>query len=123
MEHVIDTGVYLPAKSGLADVATPLYALTQKGCGWDWSEVYEGSYQRLCLTLAQSPVTLTHPDWKKHFYLEVDASDYAVGGVLAQEDTEGRLKFKSHFSHRLLTMLRGSITLLEIKVTRGERNS
>ena len=53
------------------------------------------------MTLAQSPVTLTYPDWKKPFYLKVDASDYAVGGVLAKEDTEGRFKPISFFSSTL----------------------
>ena len=89
---------FIPA---LAETAAPFYKLTRKKFGSIWNEQCEESYQKLCLTLAQNPVTLAYPDWSKPFHLEVNASRCAIGGVLAQEDARGRLRPISFFSSTL----------------------
>ena len=85
----------------LARVAAPLYQLTKKGVTWNWSESCEQGYQQLGQALGQSPVTLAYPDWSKPFHLEVDASDTAIGGVLAQEGPLKSLRPISFFSSTL----------------------
>ena len=85
----------------MAETAVPLYRLTQKGVQWKWNQECENSYQALSKALTNNPITLAYPDWKRHYYVEVDASGSAVGGVLAQRDNEGRLRPISFFSCQL----------------------
>ena len=35
--------------------------------------------------LTNNPITLGYPNWKRHYYVKVDASGSAIGGVLAQK--------------------------------------
>jgi len=46
-------------------------------------------------------VVLDIADPTKPYILEVDASDFAIGGVLAQEDSEGKLRPVAFFSRML----------------------
>ena len=85
----------------MADIAMPLYRLTKKGVQWNWSRDCEESYLTLCRALTDNPVTLAYPDWNLPYYVEVDASGSAVGGVLAQKDGESRLRPISYFSSQL----------------------
>ena len=85
----------------MADIATPLYRLTKKGVQWNWSRDCEESYLTLCRALTDNPVTLAYPDWNLPYYVEVDASGSAVGGVLSQKDGESRLRPISYFSSQL----------------------
>ena len=70
----------------MAETAVPLYKLTKKGVMWNWNRECENSYQELCKAFTDNPIILGYPDWKRHFYVEVDASGSAVGGVLTQKD-------------------------------------
>ena len=76
----------------MAESAAPLYRLTKKGVGWTWDISCEESFTSLCKTLSENPVTLSYPDWSKPFHLEVDASQDAIGAVLAQEDDKGKMR-------------------------------
>ena len=92
---------YRDFQPDLALRAAPLYELTKKRAAWNWNRECEDSYQGLCNALSRNPVTLAYPDWSRPFHLEVDASNVAVGGVLAQEDPNGRLRPISFFSSTL----------------------
>ena len=92
---------YRDFQPDLARMAAPLYHLTRKGVTWTWGERCEQSYQQLCHTLTRNPVTLAFPNWSVPFHLEVDASDSAIGGVLAQEGPRGQLQPISFFSSTL----------------------
>ena len=48
--------------------------------------------------LTQNHIVLAYPDLTRAFHLEVDASDSGIGGVLAQENSESRLRPISFFS-------------------------
>ena len=85
----------------LSKIAGPLYNLTRKGVAWKWGEQCERSYQDLCHALSCNLVTLAYPNWSIPFHLEVDASDSAVGGVLSQENHNGKLRPISFFSSTL----------------------
>ena len=76
----------------MAERAAPLYGLTKKGVKFSWDLSCEESFASLCKTLSQNPVTLAYPDWGKPFHLEVDASQDAIGAVLAQEDDKGKMR-------------------------------
>jgi len=44
------------------------------------------AFNKLKQTLASEEVMLAYPDYSKEFQLTTDASDYAIGAVLARED-------------------------------------
>ena len=44
---------------------------------------------------------LAYPNWEEPFYLQTDGSKVAVGGVLSQKDSQGRLKPIAYFSSGL----------------------
>ena len=85
----------------MAEIASPLYRLTKKGVHWDWNRECQNSYQNLCKALTNNPITLSYPDWDGGYYVKVDASGSAVGGVLAQKDGKGRMRPISCFSSQL----------------------
>ena len=78
----------------------PLCHLLKKGVQWHWNPEQESAFERIKRHLTNAPV-LVRPDVNKPFSLRVDASDYALGGVLTQE-----IDGKHHpvlFLNRLMT--------------------
>ena len=72
-----------------SNVARPLNDLLKKDAPWQWQPSQQDSYQRLKEILL-SDVFLLHPTHEKPFILETDASLFAWGAVLSQEDQEGK---------------------------------
>jgi len=73
--------------SDFSNIAQPLNDLMCKNHQWDWSEGCEAAFQRLKEVCASEPVLKT-PDWTKPFVMHTDASDYALGVVIAQEHND-----------------------------------
>ena len=48
-----------------------------------------------------SPPVIYFPDWNKQFYVMVDASKKAIGGVLMQKDDEGVFRVIAYYSKKL----------------------
>jgi len=69
---------------GFAMVARPLHDLVKKDKKWDWTEREEKAFKELKERFTKEPV-LAAPDIDKKMRMEVDASDYAMGGVLSME--------------------------------------
>lgn len=69
-------------------IARPLYDLTKKGNQWEWTTECEESFQTLKRAFVTAPV-LIMPDKEKPFRVETDASGFATGGVLSQQDENG----------------------------------
>ena len=67
-----------------AEVARPLTNLTRKG-GWLWTPECDEAFAELKRRITSGPV-LVLPDFDKPFEVECDASGFAVGAVLMQED-------------------------------------
>ena len=86
---------------GFAQIAEPLYKLTQKEILWIWDNAADNAYSALKRELTDIPVILAYPNWKKEFLLQTDASSIAVGAVLSQRDEEGHIKPISYFSSGL----------------------
>ena len=57
--------------------------------GWEWTDQHRAAVANLKAALTSDAV-LVHPDYSKPFIVMPDASIFAVGGVLAQLDSEGR---------------------------------
>ena len=87
---------YIPR---LAQIAVPLYKLTQKHAVWNWSGECERALHGFRTKLVQEPVLLAFPRWDKEFYIKADAISQGVAAVLSQEDRKsGNLKPVCYFS-------------------------
>ena len=69
---------------GFATVARPLHDLVKKDKKWEWTEREEKVFKELKERFTKEPV-LAAPDIDKKMRMEVDASDYATGGMLSME--------------------------------------
>ena len=71
-----------------ATVARPLHDLVKKDKKWEWTEKKERAFKELKERFTKEPV-LAAPDIDKKMRIEVDVSDYAMGGVLSMECEDG----------------------------------
>ena len=62
--------------------------MMKKDRKWEWTERQEKAFEKLKKRFMQEPV-LAAPDLDKKMRMEVDASDYAMGGVLSMEGEDG----------------------------------
>ena len=87
-----------------AKIALPLTELLKNrkelGKSIVWTSEMKVAFDNLKKQLLEN-VVLEIADPYKPYVLEVDASDYAVGGVLSQEDQSGHLKPVAFFSRKL----------------------
>ena len=69
-------------------MARPLHDLVKKDKKWDWTKREEKAFRELKERFTKEPV-LAALDIDKKIRMEVDASDYATGGVLSMECKDG----------------------------------
>ena len=93
-------GFYRDFIRNFADISSPSRRLTQNNVRFKWSEDCETSFEELKKLLIQYPV-LAFPITNKEFIVEVDASKFAVGGVLQQEQHDGTVKPVNYCSFAL----------------------
>ena len=89
-----------------ADIAAPLNALTSAKVAFTWNEDCEQSFKKLKDLLCSHPV-LAFPMLGEKFVLEVDASDFAIGGVLLQTGADGSTHPVAYYSNALKPAERG----------------
>lgn len=82
------TGWYRRFIADYATIAEPIFSTLRKGKNFEFGEEAKRAFEKLKKALTSSPV-LIHPDFSKHFYIQCDASDVGVGGVLFQRDENG----------------------------------
>lgn len=82
-----------------ASIAVPLYVLTKKDTVYTWTEESQKSFEEIKSAFLSDQV-LIQPDTAKQFFLECDASDYAIGAVLSQQDDEGNLRPIGFYSRK-----------------------
>ena len=73
---------------GFSTLAAPLNALLKKDTIFQWTEETQQSFDALKQKLTSSPV-LMMPDQTRPFQIKCDASKYALGAVLTQQDNNG----------------------------------
>lgn len=78
-------GYYRKFCKNFSLVTEPLTRLLGKKVQYTWSNACEKAFLELKALLVNAPV-LTAPSFDRPFKLAVDASDYAVGAVLLQEE-------------------------------------
>ena len=84
--------------SNFSKIALPLTNLTKTKLPFKWNSQAEAAIHALKLAFTNAPVLIT-PDANKEFYLECDASDFAMGAVLKQEH-KGKLHPVAYFSEK-----------------------
>lgn len=81
-----------------SQVAAPLTRLTCKD-KLEWGPSAEKAFQDLKTAFTTAPI-LVHPDFSKAFYLETDASDFALGAVLSQMGVDEKLHPIAFYSRK-----------------------
>src|SRR5881394_4664334 len=76
--------------NNFSTIAKPLTELTKKETKWKWEEKEQEAFERIKNEISKNP-TLIHPDPKKTYYLETDASGVAMGAILSQKADDDRL--------------------------------
>lgn len=80
-----------------SSITGPLHELTRKEVKWEWTDACYDAF----LTLKRGFITalaLKIYDWSKPAVVEVDASNWASGGVFSQKGEDGELYPVAYFS-------------------------
>ena len=96
-----------PFVPGYSDIVRPLSNLTKKDVPFEWTPACTNTIWKLKAIVRTDPI-LRRPDHDKPFFLEVDASQYALGGVLSQRNERGKLQPVGYFLKMLIPAVLGS---------------
>jgi len=94
------TGYYQRYVPRYAELVSPLTSLLKKNQIFSWSNEAELSYIKLKEYLSNAPV-LVIADFRKPFFLFIDASNVAVSAILMQVGDDGLYHPVSYYSHKL----------------------
>ena len=83
-----------------AQICQPLNRLTSDTVAFEWDQNCEMAFSKLKQLLSSKPV-LNFPNLGKPFVVDVDASNYACGGVLSQRDDNSEVHPVAYFSTAL----------------------
>lgn len=93
-------GFYRAFIPNFADISAPLNGLTNDNVPFIWTDMCEEAFVQLKMKLTSEPI-LKFPDLNQPFVVEVDASNYAVGGILSQKGSDEQLHPVAYFSTAL----------------------
>ena len=93
-------GFYRAFVPNFAQISQPLNQLTSEKVPFIWTDACDTAFTALKKQLASKPV-LCFPQLNQPFIVEVDASNYAVGGVLSQVFEDGKLHPVAYYSTTL----------------------
>src|SRR5258705_2731778 len=71
-----------------SEIACPLHTLTQKLKDWSWGAAEQQAFDALKNAVTSAPM-LAFPSRSGLFHLECDASNFAMGAVLLQQQEDG----------------------------------
>jgi hypothetical protein len=85
-----------------AGIARPLTDLTRTTVKkqWHWGEREQKAFDTLKRQLTEAPV-LAHPDPMKQWTVQTDASGFAIGAVLSQQQDDGLMRPVAYWSTKL----------------------
>nr|CAH7759635.1 unnamed protein product [Callosobruchus chinensis] len=91
-----------------SELTVPLLYLLRKNQRWAWGEHEERAFTNVKEAYTNVSI-VSHPDFTKDFYIQCDASNYAVGGCLFQESSSSGRNVLAYTSCTLKgAQLRGS---------------
>jgi hypothetical protein len=82
-------GYQRPFIPNFANIACPLVMLTKKDHLFLWTQECTKALDSLIAIILDNP-TLQQPDLNRLFFLQVDASAFAMGAILTQKDDRGK---------------------------------
>jgi hypothetical protein len=82
-------GYQRPFIPNFANIARPLVTLTKKDHPFSWTEECVTALNTLITIILNNP-SLKQPDLSHPFFLQVDASVFATGAILTQQDERGK---------------------------------
>jgi len=85
-----------------AKIAALLHVLVRKEQKWKWKKKQEEAFEKLKAVFTTEPI-LAIPDINREMRVEVDASDYATGGVLSIKYEDGKWRLVAFISKSLNT--------------------
>jgi len=83
-----------------AKIARPLHEMTRKENKWKWGERQQKAFEELKERFMTEPV-LIMPELDKEIRVEVDTSDFAMGGVLLMKCEDERWRLVAYISKSL----------------------
>src|SRR5258705_13949899 len=86
--------------SHYSNICKPLNDLLRKNKVWEWTNEHYDAFNKLKAAFVSRPVLII-PDYSKPFIIEADASLFATGAVLLQEDANGDEHPAGYISHTL----------------------
>ncbi len=95
------TGYYRRFINHYSDLMKPLTLLLKKDTPFQWSKECENSFQKL-ITLLTEDLLLKYPDFSKLFFLNTDASNFALGAVLTQKSDSSEILLPIAYASRTL---------------------
>ena len=81
-----------------ARIAKPLHEMMRKETKWSWRERQQRAFEELKERFMTELVLVT-PDLDKEMRIEVDASDFVMGGVLLMKCEDKKWSVMEHFGH------------------------
>lgn len=87
--------------SNYSGTVAPLTNLTKKNTAFEWSNEAQLAFFNLKALFTLAPV-LAHPQLESPFFVKTDASDFALGTVLSQQDDNGIMRPIAYHSWKLL---------------------
>ena len=85
---------------GFSQIAKPLNELTKKDVTWEWTPERQQAFETLKKLVCSEPVLLM-PKLESPFKMEVDASSFAIGATLSQQDELQRWHPVAYYSETL----------------------
>ena len=83
-----------------AKIAKPLYEMTRKEIKWNWREKQQKVFEELKERFTTELVLVT-PDLDREIRVEVDMSDFAMGGVLSMKYEDKKWMLVAYISKLL----------------------
>ena len=93
-------GYYRRFIMSYAEIVAPLFALLRKETIWHWGADQQVAFDTLKRKLVEEPI-LRQPDFTKQFYIYTDASNAAIGAILAQKQDDNA-EYVVSYASRLL---------------------
>ena len=86
--------------NNFSKIVTPLTQLLHKEQVWHWSPQADTAFETIKQAFSSAPI-LHYFDPTKPIILETDSSDFAIGAIISQPDTEGILHPIAFYSYKL----------------------